>query len=192
MQFYVVETVIKCECHRGALPFGTNSKCEIILGTYNMVEKQVILPSYSIGLGVLWFINLFEITLSHVFLKEESIVFDCGRFVLCRCIGGMDLFQKKRLRRWRRQAWKGGNKSEEIGPEAETGADYIPPWSPNAHTSHPKCRGGLFFLHMLCYIVNYVCFFSGISFLHQVFRAAISIKKGKPERSWNRFCSEST
>lgn len=38
MQFYVVETVIKCECHRGALPFGTNSKCEIILGTYNMVE----------------------------------------------------------------------------------------------------------------------------------------------------------
>lgn len=34
MQFYVVETVIKCECHRGALPFGTNSKCEIILGTY--------------------------------------------------------------------------------------------------------------------------------------------------------------
>lgn len=45
MQFYVVETVIKCECHRGALPFGTNSKCEIILGTYNMVETQVILPS---------------------------------------------------------------------------------------------------------------------------------------------------
>lgn len=38
MQFYVVEIVIKCECHRGALPFGTNSKCEIILGTYNMVE----------------------------------------------------------------------------------------------------------------------------------------------------------
>lgn len=38
MQIYVVETVIKCECHRGALPFGTNSKCEIILGTYNMVE----------------------------------------------------------------------------------------------------------------------------------------------------------
>lgn len=157
-----------------------------------MVETQVILPSESIGLGVLWFINLFEITLSHVFLKEESIVFDCGRFVLCRCIGGMDLFQKKRLRWWRRQAWKGGNKSEEIGPEAETGADYIPPWSPNAHTSHPQCRGGLFFLHMLCYIVNYVWVFSGISFLHQVFRAAVSIKKGKPERSWNRFCSEST
>lgn len=34
-----------------------------------------------------------------------------------------------------------------------------------------------FFLHMLCYIVNYVCFFSGISFLQQVFRAAVSIKK---------------
>lgn len=128
--FFVVEVAIKCECKRG-LPFVTISDCEI----YSRNKLSFLLKS--IGLGLLWFKNSFEITLSHVFLKEETIILDSGRFVLCRCIGGMGLLQKKRLRRWRHQTWKGGDESEEIGPEVETGAGYFPPWSPNADPSHP-------------------------------------------------------
>lgn len=76
---------------------------------------------------------------------------------------------KKWQQKWRNRTW-GWNRCR-LYSAMEPERPYI---------SSQMSRRSVFLAYAICYIVNYVWVFSGISFLQQVFRAAVSIKKVNP------------